>query len=100
LWGGKLQVVTDVATSSTYFWGGKLQVVTDVATSSTYLWGGKLQVVTDVATSSTYFWGGKLCLPQRAQLASEGSSAASAMQELGSPFPTRTERKPFLLATH
>ncbi|MCB5260771.1 MAG: hypothetical protein LHW48_09950, partial [Candidatus Cloacimonetes bacterium] len=38
-------------------WGGKLQVVTDVATSSTYLWGGKLQVVTDVATSSTYFWG-------------------------------------------
>ncbi|MDY0299565.1 MAG: hypothetical protein RBQ66_07040, partial [Candidatus Cloacimonadaceae bacterium] len=40
-------------------------------------------------------WGGKLCLPQRAQLASEGSSAASAKQELGSPFPTRTEREPF-----
>ena len=63
-------------------------------------WGGKLHVVTNAATSCTYLWGGKLCLPQRAQLASEGSSAASAKQELGSPFPTRIERKPFLLATH
>ena len=45
-------------------------------------WGGKLQIVTNAATSSTYLWGGKLCLPQRAQLASEGSSAASAKRSL------------------
>ncbi|MCB5278140.1 MAG: hypothetical protein PHH38_02810 [Candidatus Cloacimonetes bacterium] len=63
-------------------------------------WGGKLQVVTNAATSSTCLWGGKLCLPQRARLASEGSSAASAKQELGSPFPARTERKPYILATY
>ncbi|MCB5279267.1 MAG: hypothetical protein LHW59_07075 [Candidatus Cloacimonetes bacterium] len=53
-------------------------------------WGGKLQVVTNVATCCTYLWGGNLRLPQRAKLASEGSSAASAKQELGSPFPVRT----------
>jgi len=46
---------------------------------------GKLLFAINAATSSTYLWGGKLCLPQRAQLASEGSSAASAKQELGSP---------------
>ncbi|MDD4687078.1 MAG: hypothetical protein PHH38_03230 [Candidatus Cloacimonetes bacterium] len=34
-------------------------------------------------------------MPQRAKLASKDSSAAAAKQELGSPFPTRTERKPF-----
>ncbi|MDD4231626.1 MAG: hypothetical protein PHU48_03085 [Candidatus Cloacimonetes bacterium] len=48
-------------------------------------------------------WGGKLCLPQRAELASEGGSAASAKQELGSPFPAHTysnRKKAILLATY